>query len=497
MDAAETPQDATHPSESGQEKNKENTSSKKKKSDKKKQQQQKASKSLGDDESSKQDHSVDSPYVLVCANIGDCKAFVVSGSEQSEVLDVTVESKKDVKDRCDPGGRIGPYLDGNPDTRNLIITTTPVYPGDKICIVSDGVHDNLDPETLGLPLEFSIRRNPSLAQHILNLTPKESETTTIEFEIPAHYIDNKAWEALPLNQGELFKTEYREFLISKFIRDGADTPAKLVAKLFDHCSETTKASRQYMEQNPSHVHPPDYVTYPGKMDHTTCIIYTVPGTSPSDRPTMSRERHVETPSGSAKPNSTSTPTELPPRAKKTKKSSTESSSPRTKRLSTSSSANASPRHASTKKPKSGKTSSGLNTPRATDETADGDDHAKLEGESSPAKVTLPKKSRKKSSIKNGDIPASGSDEITPRDTETSTHVDENGISPSKKELSSSKKMMRKSSSSIQSTTSDEHLAFTGTATAGNAADVPTNGSTTQSPKRTANRSPSTSSSSSS
>lgn len=46
----------------------------------------------------------------------------------------------------------GPYLEGGtPDLRNLRLFYTGANSGDVIIAVSDGVHDNLDPEQLGVP----------------------------------------------------------------------------------------------------------------------------------------------------------------------------------------------------------------------------------------------------------------------------------------------------------------------------------------------------------
>ena len=47
--------------------------------------------------------------------------------------------------------------DGWPDLRNLAVNFTAVNEGDIIAVMSDGVHDNLDPQTLGYsPRNFDI-----------------------------------------------------------------------------------------------------------------------------------------------------------------------------------------------------------------------------------------------------------------------------------------------------------------------------------------------------
>jgi len=69
---------------------------------------------------------------------------------EKKIYDVTSANRAEVEDAKDPGGRIGPYVkDGDPDLRNLEVLYTVCSPGDVLMVVSDGVHDNLDPVTLG------------------------------------------------------------------------------------------------------------------------------------------------------------------------------------------------------------------------------------------------------------------------------------------------------------------------------------------------------------
>ncbi len=50
----------------------------------------------------------------------------------------------------DPGGRLGPYLDaGAPDVRNLRVFFELCREGDTVLLMTDGIHDNLDPKSLG------------------------------------------------------------------------------------------------------------------------------------------------------------------------------------------------------------------------------------------------------------------------------------------------------------------------------------------------------------
>jgi hypothetical protein len=50
----------------------------------------------------------------------------------------------------DPGGRLGAQIDGDADLRNLAVLIVPCAAGDAFAMLSDGVHDNLDPEKLGV-----------------------------------------------------------------------------------------------------------------------------------------------------------------------------------------------------------------------------------------------------------------------------------------------------------------------------------------------------------
>lgn len=58
-----------------------------------------------------------------------------------EVVDITQGNRTNLTDVSDPGGRIGPYLNGGtPDLRNLDLYLQPCAVGDVILCVSDGVH---------------------------------------------------------------------------------------------------------------------------------------------------------------------------------------------------------------------------------------------------------------------------------------------------------------------------------------------------------------------
>jgi hypothetical protein len=116
-----------------------------------------------------------------------------------------------------------------------------------VFVVSDGVHDNCDPQLIGkLPSDLNIK-SPTweLAQQ----------------EFP--------------EEAELAKTIYRQNVLEEIISSIANeeevTPKIVTRKLIKYCRDLTNAGRLWMEQNPKKQLPHDYVLYPGKMDHTTCV----------------------------------------------------------------------------------------------------------------------------------------------------------------------------------------------------------------------------------
>jgi serine/threonine protein phosphatase PrpC len=62
---------------------------------------------------------------------------------------LTKGNRKNVYDARDSGGRLGPYVgEGAPDLRNITANYTICEEDDIILLVSDGVHDNLDPQVI-------------------------------------------------------------------------------------------------------------------------------------------------------------------------------------------------------------------------------------------------------------------------------------------------------------------------------------------------------------
>jgi len=131
--------------------------------------------------------------------------------------------------------------------RNLTLFYAPCAENDTLLLLSDGVHDNLDPQTLG--------KSPS------DLS-----------------VDGDNWEEVDVAAGTKAKTQYMCNLLKKFILDENNetlTPKLITKRVINYCLDLTAPSREHMEQNPFIALANDYRKYPGKMDHTTCVAFKV------------------------------------------------------------------------------------------------------------------------------------------------------------------------------------------------------------------------------
>jgi len=149
--------------------------------------------------------------------------------------------------------------------------------GDILISMSDGVHDNLDPQSIGVPpSDFGLKE--------------------------------ETWDDVDIQVCTNIKTQYMNDLITKIITTERDesssggglgitgsasakraiTPALITKRLVRHCLEMTKNSREWMEQNPQGILESNYQKFPGKLDHTTCVACVVGPYDPSqndDKPT--------------------------------------------------------------------------------------------------------------------------------------------------------------------------------------------------------------------
>jgi len=210
-------------------------------------------------------------FVFVCCGVGDCKAYAYLKDER-RVVDFTSTSRAWSKnDATDPGGRLGPFKQQkHPDLRNLHCSSISLKEGDLILLVSDGVHDNLDPEHLG--------KSPSDC----NL----SETSWMD-------------ESAHIHRAKVAYAE--QFLLELIESEGTSpTPEFVTQKVIAHAKKTTKAARKWLENNDRRL-PKDYVAFPGKMDHTSCVCFLVTDDDPQAH-LFSQETIVDSETEEAKMN---------------------------------------------------------------------------------------------------------------------------------------------------------------------------------------------------
>lgn len=191
-------------------------------------------------------------FYLITLSVGDCKAFHYSPTSR-QVRDITRGNRADLCDPCDPGGRIGrsSLENGDPDLRNLSLYITPCVQGDFVFLMSDGIHDNFDPEMLGI--------DPAA----LGLICTE-------------------WATAPPALVEAAKTTFMEGLIGRVLANArCSTPRQACRALLEHAASVSKTSRAFMESGQNGRLPKDYTLYPGKMDHSS-VIAAIIGEKPSD-----------------------------------------------------------------------------------------------------------------------------------------------------------------------------------------------------------------------
>ncbi len=197
-------------------------------------------------------------YGLILASVGDCKAYVCSPHTQT-VNQVTLGNRGGV-DMRDPGGRIGPEIDNSdPDLRNFKLWFYPCDPDDVVLLVSDGIHDNLDPKNLGFePKDIS----PEFSS--LTSWPKDQTTETGFWNSVFAWSDRKLLEVIT--------------------KSGALTPRNVVRSLVEYTRQITEPTRSFMESNPGKRCPEDLKLYPGKIDHTSGLAVKIKKTGSENPP---------------------------------------------------------------------------------------------------------------------------------------------------------------------------------------------------------------------
>lgn len=165
------------------------------------------------------------------------------------MIDITAGNRSNLNDARDPGGRLGPYLEGGrPDLRNLKLYFIECSPKDLIFLISDGVHDNCDPQTLGkTPADFQVN-----ASSWEELTPEKEQ------EIKGEFLEKKIYEIITKNGSRT-----------------RPKPKAVTRDLLKMCWNLTEPSREWMRTHPNKKLPSDYSIFPGKMDHSSCLCFKV------------------------------------------------------------------------------------------------------------------------------------------------------------------------------------------------------------------------------
>lgn len=153
-----------------------------------------------------------------------------------------------------------------PDTRNLALFHAKCRENDLLIYCTDGVHDNLDAESLGIdPGEF--------IAEFEGMTWEEAEATNKEL---AQRIKGAFYEArLEMLLNDQYVADAKERVGEEGFVPSAPTPKDVVDLILDYCVRVTMSSRDFMESNPGLKLPSDYKLYPGKMDHSTCVVVRV------------------------------------------------------------------------------------------------------------------------------------------------------------------------------------------------------------------------------
>jgi hypothetical protein len=215
-------------------------------------------------------------WAAVVVSVGDCKCFVYNKNTDT-VSDLTMGNRSNLHDARDPGGRLGPYFEsGDPDLRNLAAYFWPLHEGDILFAVSDGVHDNIEPEALGKSaFETAQILSATRHAHLARVVPTDAN-----------------WTEMDQNVAEKLKTAHMtlrlEQIISSIPPAERENVGNLVSAVMRNAIDVTLASRSFMENNPDKPEPEDHALFPGKMDHTTVVALLAQCSQPREKMRLAR-----------------------------------------------------------------------------------------------------------------------------------------------------------------------------------------------------------------
>eukprot|EP01107_Rhizomastix_libera_P003835 TRINITY_DN1657_c0_g1_i2.p1 TRINITY_DN1657_c0_g1~~TRINITY_DN1657_c0_g1_i2.p1 ORF type:complete len:868 (+),score=233.96 TRINITY_DN1657_c0_g1_i2:30-2606(+) len=222
-------------------------------------------------------------WAFLFISVGDCKVFRYSSSS-GKISDITRGNRG--TDATDPGGRIGPHLDfGMPDLRNLSLHCQPCNQNDLIIMVSDGVYDNLDPVMLGMSPgeispEFSGVSWDALFERDSNQAERLKELfmcTRMEDIIFGRYTVQNSPGMIPKRMSCSIRSEPCGGILHRTEKNPPKLldPNAVCTALESYCETLTLPSKEFMENNLTQKLTNDYKKYPGKLDHTTCVVFRV------------------------------------------------------------------------------------------------------------------------------------------------------------------------------------------------------------------------------
>lgn len=158
---------------------------------------------------------------------------------------------------------MGPYVgQGEPDLRNLSLYTCFVEEHDLIILVSDGVHDNLDPQVLGKSPK-DIVENTAFPVDEWSQIEKEDQVEKLK----TLYMCKLMLDSVEGRDEDISKLRSKISSSSLSESDEVDltSPLRITNRLMKHCLQVTSKGREWMEQNPKDRLPSDYTAFPGKM----------------------------------------------------------------------------------------------------------------------------------------------------------------------------------------------------------------------------------------
>lgn len=199
-------------------------------------------------------------FHLVCANVGDCQAFLY---RQQEVHWLTLNKRPLHTNLKDPGGRIGKCTPQplTADLRNLTFSLSEIRKNDLVFFITDGVWDNLDPMHLGFKVNGSFA-NFKMQQHFMeaaNLNPYDLKQLQRTFTNTA-----TNWNALDSHKAQQAKAKFSQTLIQILLKN-TYAAEEALSKLMTFCQNITVYYRKGPQKS---ILPP----YSGKPDHTTALV---------------------------------------------------------------------------------------------------------------------------------------------------------------------------------------------------------------------------------